>query len=164
MKPQNSDDFRKGWWQFILVFSIMIAMMFSVGFFTIKTGIAGVGVMEKRYTHYSEMFRKKAALTYKIDEILKLLNQANTKKRTRSQFKGLENMLSKACDDILESIGKEANENNFTVYVEMVNIIKDIQTELEISRGHSEQYDDLENRLKICTEKYNEAQIAKQIK
>ncbi|OEK09815.1 hypothetical protein A8C32_09905 [Flavivirga aquatica] len=160
MKPLNYKERKAGLLQFILVFSMMIVIMFVTGFMTIKTGKQGVDVLEKKYTRYSDAFRKKAALSYEIEEIIKRLYQMNNKNRNLGQHKKFQDLVSNVRDRVVQGIEEEDSEE-FVIYGEMVSVIKAIQGDLDTYKEGDEKYIYLEELLERCKEKYIEEQEKK---
>lgn len=158
MKPLNLKERKKSIKQFAVVFGVMVAVMFVAGILTLTTGERGVEALELKHSRYSEMFRKKAALTYQLKEIVKRLHQINNKERSLSQHKRFQDLVSSACDEIRRSVEEESDENkeDFAVYMEMISLIKDIQADLDVNKVDSEKYNYLENMIERCKEKYLE--------
>jgi gas vesicle protein len=158
MKPLNYKERRKALFQFSLVFGVMIIVMFITGYVMLKTGERGVQVLEIKHSRYSEAFRKKAAFTFEIEEIIKRLYQINNKKRSFSQHKKFQDLVSNMRDKITESVKKEEEENveEFIIYQELVTIIKDIQNDLDTYEEANEKYMNIESLLERCNEKYIE--------
>jgi hypothetical protein len=161
MKPLNYKKRKNSIFQFILVFGAMILVLFITGFLTLKTGEYGINVLEKRHSQYTEIYKKKAALTYEVEEIIKRLYQINNKDRTSSQHKKYQNLISDIRDKITENIQKEENPDDFMVYNEMVNVIKIIQGNLDTHEEKREKYDYIETQLEQCKDKYIEEQEKK---
>lgn len=160
MKPLNYKERRKALFQFAIIFGVMIVMLFITGLFILKTGERGVEVLEKKHSLYSESFRKKAAFTFEVEEIIKKLHQINNKDRNLSQHKKYQDLVSNIRDNISESILKEEEEDaeEFIVYKELIKIIKEIQSDLDTHEEVSEKYTNIEELLVRCKEKYIEDQ------
>lgn len=158
MKPLNNKERKKNLLQFTLIFGIMTLTLFISGFMTIKTAKKGIDVLEKKHARYSEIFRKKAALFFEVEEIIKKLHQLKNKDRNLSQHKKFQTLISNIRDKISESINKEEKSEEFIVYLEMVDEIKAIQNDLDIYEEGNEKYEYLDELLEKCKEKYIENQ------
>lgn len=156
MKPLNYVDRRKNLLEFALIFSVTISVLFITGFLMLKTAQLGVNVLEEKHAKYSETFRKKAALTYDIEEMIKKLYQINDKNRNLSQHKKFQDLVSDIRDKVAQNISEDENPEKFTVYQEMINVIKVIQNDWDTYKEENEKYMYLEELLERCKEKYME--------
>ena len=163
MKPLNYIERRKALFQFAIVFGVMIVLMYIAGFFILRTGERGVEVLEKKHSRYSDAFRKKAAFTFEIEEIIKKLHQINNKERNLSQHKKFQDLISTIRDKISEGIigGEKENAEEFIIYQELILIIKETQSDLDTYEEVNEKYINIEELLERCKEKYIEEQEKK---
>ena len=161
MKPLNHSQRQKGYKSFFLVFSVLIIILFTTGFLTIKAGEKGVDVLEEKHKHYTNVFREKAALSFDIDEIIKRLNQLNTKDRNLSQYKQFQSLVTDIREQITDRIEKDSSPEAFIVYKEMVSEIKAIQDNFDTYKKDDEKYTFIEDQIEKCKEKYIEEQDKK---
>ncbi len=158
MKPLNYKKRRKGYLLFVLVFGILILLLFLAGYLTIKTGEKGVIILEEKHKRYTDIYRKKAALSFEIDEIITRLNKMGTKERNLSQYKQFQSLISDIREQVIKRIDKDANPDDFLVYKEMIEEIKVIQDNYDSYKEDHEKFRFIESQLEKCKVKYIEEQ------
>ncbi len=154
MKPLNHEERKNTLSQFAIIFSVTTIVLFIIGFLTLFTGKLGVDVLEKRHEVYTNSFRRKATLTFQIEEIIKLLNKKNDKTRSLSQHKKFQDLISIEIEKIDSSIQEAENLEEYIIFKKMITIIKAIQGDLDAYEEGYEKYSSLNDLLERCKEKY----------
>lgn len=158
MKPLNYKKRKTSKLNFILVFSLTLFVLFWSGFFAIYTGKKGIDVLEKKHAEYNRVFEKQAAITFDIDEIIKLIYKLKNKKRTLGEHKQFQSLISNLRIEIEKEIEEieSIKSNQFELYTELLSQVKVIQSIIDDYENESEEYLYNKELLEKCREKYRE--------
>ncbi len=157
MKPLNHKELNKQKIRFVLVYLITLIIVFSSSSFTIITAYKGVAVLEEKYDGYNKIFGDQAAITFDLDEIIKKLHQLKGGKRTLSEHKQFQLLISKLRSDIEKIIKKDAlNPREFPLYEELLIEIKTIQSVIDKFGIAEEEYLQDKEMYERCIKKYSD--------
>ncbi|MBL4746749.1 MAG: hypothetical protein JKY08_10320 [Flavobacteriaceae bacterium] len=157
MRPLNYKEVKKQKIRFILVYIITLIIVFCSSCFTIITASKGVTVLEDKYAGYNKIFEDQAGITFDLDEIIKKLHQIKGGKRTLSEHKQFQLLISKLRISI-EKIIKEsdAKPDTFLLYEEVLVEIKTIQSVIDRFGIAEEEYLQDKEMYERCIQRYRD--------
>lgn len=157
MKPLNHKELKSQKIRFVLVYLITLIIVFSSSCFTIITASKGVAVLEDKYAGYNRIFEDQAAITFDLDEIIKKLHQLKGGKRTLSEHKQFQLLISKLRMDIEGIMKKEAlKSRKFPLYEELLIEIKTIQAVIDRFGIAEEEYIQDKVMYERCIKRYRD--------
>jgi hypothetical protein len=162
MKPLNHKVLNKQKKKFLFIFFITLLVVFWSSYFTITTAKKGVEVLEKKYATYNKIFEEQAAITFDVDEIIKKLHQFKSGKRTLSEHKQFQLLISDLRVQVKKVIHKsESKSEAFILYKELLEEIKTIQSVVDQFRIVEDEYQEDKELYERCIERYSELNTKK---
>ncbi|WP_459211969.1 hypothetical protein [Aquimarina rhabdastrellae] len=162
MKPLNYKERKRSTVQFVIVFVVCLFVVFWSSFVSLYTGKKGIEVLEKKHAEYNEVFEKQAAITFDMDNIIKMLYQLKNKKRTLNEHKQFQGLISNLRRDIETKIiitEELIDAEQFQLYKELLAQIKEIQTTVDNYENEAEEYLYNKELLEKCREKYRAIEL-----
>lgn len=157
MEAMNIEERKSAKWKFFIIFAVTLLIIALCGSISIVTAQKAIALLENKKSEYDEVFKKHAELNFQIEELFRALNSLKGKKRNASEYKHLQNLITKKRQLMENEISSfESNGQNYEVYKVMFNQIKEIQATMDNLDREAKKRESNIEQLEKCRNKYQE--------
>ena len=151
MVANNVSDRRRQTLKFSAVFAVLLGGIFLAGSVSLISAQQGVTLLEAKKSSYDRLFQKQAEFNFAIEEIFRDLHNLRSKKRTTSEYKYMQKIITQKrmlMEEELLSL-EESHQEHYTIYIETQAVFDAYDSQ---SRKREYNMDQLEK----CRQKYQE--------
>ena len=111
---------------FIFGFTLLLFALFTVC--TLKTAERGISMLDEKKARYDEIFRKQAGYNFRIDEMLKDMNNLATQERTDKEKAQYQMIITRHRQEMQDEINQaDADTTNYVLYNVLFNQLQETQ-------------------------------------
>ena len=158
MIANNVSDIRRQTLKFSAVFAVLLGVIFLAGSVSLISAQQGVTLLEAKKSSYDRLFQKQAEFNFVIEEIFRDLHNLRSKKRTTSEYKYMQKIITKKrmlMEEELLSL-EESYQEHYTIYMELLELIKETQAVFDAYDSQSRKREYNMDQLEKCRQKYQE--------
>lgn len=158
MVANNVSDRRRQTLKFSAVFAVLLGVIFLAGSVSLISAQQGVTLLEAKKSSYDRLFQKQAEFNFVIEEIFRDLHNLRSKKRTTSEYKYMQKIITQKrmlMEEELLSL-EESQQEHYTIYIELLELIKETQAVFDAYDSQSRKREYNMDQLEKCRQKYQE--------
>jgi hypothetical protein len=158
MIANNVSDIRRQTLKFSAVFAVLLGVIFLAGSVSLISAQQGVTLLEAKKSSYDRLFQKQAEFNFVIEEIFRDLHNLRSKKRTTSEYKYMQKIITQKrmlMEEELLSL-EESYQEHYTIYMELLELIKETQAVFDAYDSQSRKREYNMDQLEKCRQKYQE--------
>lgn len=158
MIANNVSDIRRQTLKFSAVFAVLLGVIFLAGSVSLISAQQGVTLLEAKKSSYDRLFQKQAEFNFVIEEIFRDLHNLRSKKRTTSEYKYMQKIITQKrmlMEEELLSL-EESQQEHYTIYIELLELIKETQAVFDAYDSQSRKREYNMDQLEKCRQKYQE--------
>ncbi len=158
MVANNVSDRRRQTLKFSAVFAVLLGVIFLAGSVSLISAQQGVTLLEAKKSSYDRLFQKQAEFNFVIEEIFRDLHNLRSKKRTTSEYKYMQKIITQKrmlMEEELLSL-EESDQEHYTIYIELLELIKETQAVFDAYDSQSRKREYNMDQLEKCRQKYQE--------
>ena len=158
MIANNVSDIRRQTLKFSAVFAVLLGVIFLAGSVSLISAQQGVTLLEAKKSSYDRLFQKQAEFNFAIEEIFRDLHNLRSKKRTTSEYKYMQKIITQKrmlMEEELLSL-EESHQEHYTIYIELLELIKETQAVFDAYDSQSRKREYNMDQLEKCRQKYQE--------
>ncbi len=158
MIANNVSDIRRQTLKFSAVFAVLLGVIFLAGSVSLISAQQGVTLLEAKKSSYDRLFQKQAEFNFVIEEIFRDLHNLRSKKRTTSEYKYMQKIITQKrmlMEEELLSL-EESDQEHYTIYIELLELIKETQAVFDAYDSQSRKREYNMDQLEKCRQKYQE--------
>lgn len=158
MVANNVSDRRRQTLKFSAFFAVLLGVIFLAGSVSLISAQQGVTLLEAKKSSYDRLFQKQAEFNFVIEEIFRDLHNLRSKKRTTSEYKYMQKIITQKrmlMEEELLSL-EESDQEHYTIYIELLELIKETQAVFDAYDSQSRKREYNMDQLEKCRQKYQE--------
>lgn len=158
MIANNVSDIRRQTLKFSAVFAVLLGVIFLAGSVSLISAQQGVTLLDAKKSSYDRLFQKQAEFNFVIEEIFRDLHNLRSKKRTTSEYKYMQKIITQKrmlMEEELLSL-EESDQEHYTIYIELLELIKETQAVFDAYDSQSRKREYNMDQLEKCRQKYQE--------
>ncbi|ATV31911.1 hypothetical protein [Prevotella intermedia] len=152
MTEKNKKERRQAMNSFAFIFGFTLLLFALFAVCTLKTAERGISMLDEKKARYDEIFRKQAGYNFRIDEMLKDMNNLATRERTDNEKAQYQMIITRHRQEMQDEINQaEADTTNYALYNVLFN-------QLQATQETTPTYFEEKSRLDYLTGQIQKAQ------
>ena len=128
MTEKNKKERRQAMNSFAFIFGFTLLLFALFAVCTLKTAERGISMLDEKKARYDEIFRKQAGYNFRIDEMLKDMNNLATQERTDNERAQYQMIITRHRQEMQDEINQaDADTTNYVLYNVLFNQLQETQ-------------------------------------
>ena len=128
MTEKNKKERRQAMNSFAFIFGFTLLLFALFAVCTLKTAERGISMLDEKKARYDEIFRKQAGYNFRIDEMLKDMNNLATQERTDNEKAQYQMIITRHRQEMQDEINQaDADTTNYVLYNVLFNQLQETQ-------------------------------------
>lgn len=128
MTEKNKKERRQAMISFAFIFGFTLLLFALFAVCTLKTVERGISMLDEKKARYDEIFRKQAGYNFRIDEMLKDMNNLATQERTDNEKAQYQMIITRHRQEMQDEINQaDADTTNYVLYNVLFNQLQETQ-------------------------------------
>lgn len=154
----NIIDRRKQTLIFSAVFAFLLGVIFISGSISLISAQHGIALLEEKKSSYDRLFQKQAEFNFAIEEIFRDLHNLRSKKRTSSEYKYMQKIITKKrmlMEEEIEAL-EDQQQGHYVFYQQLLELVRETQEIFDAYDSQSRKREYNMDQLEKCRQKYQE--------